>query len=167
MGFLSAENCLQSRTRPRWLSSSSSSLWALAQGLWCTGLGALRRVGSSRTRDGSRVPCVGRRVLNPWATREVWLLFFFVFSITAYPRIFNSVPRATQQDLLLPLPWTFSLYSLHPLTPAPHPAPTVSPPLTSTVCSMSESSCEASIPCSEGECLRNECYWLFCHLWPF
>ena len=35
-----------------------------------TGLVALRRVGSSRTRDRTHVPCIGRRILNPWTTKE-------------------------------------------------------------------------------------------------
>ena len=34
-----------------------------------TGLVAPRHVGSSRTRDRTRVPCIGRRILNHCATR--------------------------------------------------------------------------------------------------
>ena len=30
-----------------------------------------RHVGSSWTRDQTSVPCIGRRILNHWATREV------------------------------------------------------------------------------------------------
>ena len=30
----------------------------------------------SLTRDGTHVPCVGRKILNPWTTREVPLLLF-------------------------------------------------------------------------------------------
>ena len=48
-----------------------SSGGSRAQQLWRTGLFALRHVGSSQTRDGTRVPCTGRRILNHWATREV------------------------------------------------------------------------------------------------
>lgn len=47
----------------------SCSLWA--QLLQCLGLGALRHVGSSQIRDGTRVSWVGRRVLPHSATREV------------------------------------------------------------------------------------------------
>ena len=52
------------------------SLWlmgsrAQTQQLWCTGLVALRHVGSSRTRARTRVPCAGRRILNHYATRKV------------------------------------------------------------------------------------------------
>ena len=40
-------------------------LWAPGlQWLWCTGLVALRLVGSSWTRDQARVPCIDRRILD-------------------------------------------------------------------------------------------------------
>ena len=35
------------------------------------GLVALWHVGSSRTRDRTCVPCIGRQILNHWTTREV------------------------------------------------------------------------------------------------
>ena len=41
------------------------------QQLWCMGLVALQHVGSSRTRDRSRAPCIGRWILNHCATKEV------------------------------------------------------------------------------------------------
>ena len=44
---------------------------AQAQQLWCTSSVTLQHVGSSRTRDGTRVPCIGRRIPNHCATREV------------------------------------------------------------------------------------------------
>ena len=50
-----------------WLAGSR----AQAQQLWRTSLVAPRHVGSSRTRPRTRVPCIGRRVLNHCATREV------------------------------------------------------------------------------------------------
>ena len=40
---------------------SSCSTWA--QKLWCMGLVALSHVGSSRTREQTCVPCIGRRIL--------------------------------------------------------------------------------------------------------
>ena len=46
---------------------------AQAQQLWRTGLAAPRHVGSSWTRAQTRVPCIGRRILNHCATREVLL----------------------------------------------------------------------------------------------
>ena len=50
-----------------WLAGSREQ----AQQLWRRGLVALRHVGSSRTRDRTRVPCIGRRILNHCTTREV------------------------------------------------------------------------------------------------
>ena len=44
---------------------------AQAQQLWRTGLVATQNVGSSRTRARTGVPCIGRRILNHCATREV------------------------------------------------------------------------------------------------
>ena len=43
---------------------------AQAQQLWLTGLFAPRHVGSSQTRARTRVPCIGRQILNHCATRE-------------------------------------------------------------------------------------------------
>ena len=48
---------------------SSCSKWA--QQLWRTGLVAPRHVRSSRTRDQTRVHCIGKQILNHCATREV------------------------------------------------------------------------------------------------
>ena len=38
--------------------------------MWLTGLVAPRHVGSSRTRARTRVPCIGRQILNHCTTRE-------------------------------------------------------------------------------------------------
>ena len=38
--------------------------------LWCMGLVATRHVGSSRSRNWTCVPWIGRRLLNHWTTRE-------------------------------------------------------------------------------------------------
>ena len=35
------------------------------------GLVALQHVGSSWTRDGTHVPCIGKWILNHWATRKI------------------------------------------------------------------------------------------------
>ena len=48
-----------------------SSCDARAQQLWRKGLVASRHAGSSRTRDRTHVPCIGRRILNHCTTREV------------------------------------------------------------------------------------------------
>ena len=37
---------------------------------WYTGFVALWHVGSSRTRDRTHAPCMGRQILNLWTTRE-------------------------------------------------------------------------------------------------
>ena len=50
---------------------------AQAQQLWLTGLVAPQHVGSSQTRARTRVPCIGRQILNHCATREAPELFFF------------------------------------------------------------------------------------------
>ena len=44
---------------------------AQAQELWHVVSVAPRHVGSSQTRDQTRVPCIGRQILNHWTTREV------------------------------------------------------------------------------------------------
>ena len=59
----------------------AQQLWLLgsrvqAQQLWRMGLVASRHVGSSRTRARTRVPCIGRRIPNHCATREVLKLAF-------------------------------------------------------------------------------------------
>ena len=52
---------------------------AQAQQLWLTGPVALRHVGSSQTRARTRVPCIGRQILNHCATREARVLLFYYF----------------------------------------------------------------------------------------
>ena len=49
---------------------------AQAQSLWLTGPVAPRHVGSSQTRAQTRVPCIGRLILNHRATREAHPLLF-------------------------------------------------------------------------------------------
>ena len=44
-----------------------------------SGLVAPRHVGSSRTRARTRVPCIGRQILNHWTTREVPVPHHFHF----------------------------------------------------------------------------------------
>ena len=57
---------------------------AQAQQLWLTGVVAPRHVGSSQTRARTRVPCIGRQILNHCATREAlysWFLKWRSFGI--------------------------------------------------------------------------------------
>ena len=49
---------------------------AQAQQLWLTGPAAPRHVGSSQTRARTRVPCIGRQILNHCATREALFNIF-------------------------------------------------------------------------------------------
>ena len=56
---------------------------AQAQQLWLRGLVAPRHVGSSQTRARTRVPCIGRQILNHCATREtLYLYFLFLFVLS-------------------------------------------------------------------------------------
>ena len=75
------------RAQQLWLVCFSSCgmqaqlLWLMgsrvqAQQLWCTGLVAPQHVGSSWTRARTRVPCIGRRILNHCTTREALLKLF-------------------------------------------------------------------------------------------
>ena len=50
---------------------------AQAQQLWLMGPVAPRHVGSSQTRARTRVPCIGRQILNHCTTREAPTLHFF------------------------------------------------------------------------------------------
>ena len=52
-----------------WFRSTGSRV--RAQWLWLTGLAALWHVESSRIRDRTHGPCIGRRILNHWTIREV------------------------------------------------------------------------------------------------
>ena len=50
------------------LSSCSSRPWA--QYFWAMSVAALQHVESPRTRNQTRVPCIGRWILNQWTARE-------------------------------------------------------------------------------------------------
>ena len=70
------------------------------------GLVAPRHVGSSRSRDRTRVPCIGRQILNHYATREARQLFSFstlkCCSTSSWPSWFQ---------LRNPLPFKFAFLS--------------------------------------------------------
>ena len=61
------------------------------QYLWCTGLVAPWHVGSFRTRARTRVPCVGRRILNHCATREALELPFKQYFSPLYVLISSQI----------------------------------------------------------------------------
>ena len=63
--------------------------------MWLTGPVARRHVGSSQTRARTRVPCIGRQILNHCATREapyVWFCFvlfcFLSFGVCLFVYLF-------------------------------------------------------------------------------
>ena len=56
--------------------------------MWRTGPVAPRHVGSSRTRARTRVPCIGRQILNHCATREVLTLYLMTKGINAHLRAY-------------------------------------------------------------------------------
>ena len=55
------------------------------------GLVAPRHVGSSRTRARTRVPCVGRRILNHCATREAPEVQALIHYLVKYQWVFHAV----------------------------------------------------------------------------
>ena len=57
---------------------------AQAQQLWLTGRVAPWHVGSSQTRARTRIPCIGRRILNHCATREALQSFLIEFISPQY-----------------------------------------------------------------------------------
>ena len=66
----------------RWLHLlQSTGSRAQAEQSWRTGLVALQHVASSRTRARTGVPCIGRRILNHCATREVLKFIFKALSL--------------------------------------------------------------------------------------
>ena len=60
------------------------------------GLVALQHVESSRRRDWAHVPCIGRQILNQWATREVPRLTVFMCASYFPSRKQYNVLRETQ-----------------------------------------------------------------------
>ena len=54
---------------------------AQAQQLWLTGPAAPRLVGSSQTRARTRVPCIGRQILNDCATKEAPRVDILIFNL--------------------------------------------------------------------------------------
>ena len=60
------------------LQSMGSGVQGLQQ-LWCVALVALQQMESSQTRDRTWIPCIGRRILNHWTTREVLVSGVFCY----------------------------------------------------------------------------------------
>ena len=101
--------------------------------MWRTGLAAPRHVGSSRTRARTCVPCVGRRILNHCATREV-LIFGFKTCFGCpdgcpHSSLCVPAPSTPLQPRVLGIwgrPGSAGLSGIVRLLPAPSPSP-VSP----------------------------------------
>ena len=55
--------------------------------MWLTGQVALRHVESSQTRARTRVPCIGRQILNRCTTREALNEFIYLFIYFLAPSI--------------------------------------------------------------------------------
>ena len=97
---------------------------------WCTGLIALRHVGSSQTRGRTSVPCIARQILNHWTTREApsqWLFkinaekLYWIskltvnacqlayFMVTSYPSLSPCLPYWKLKET----PWNVNFISFH------------------------------------------------------
>ena len=93
---------------------------AQAQQLWLTGLVAPRHVGSSQTKAQTRVPCIGRQILNHCATREALNDFFLnqeSLPNAVYLYSCSHGSKKNEEPLLLPnLPLHWSFWSPSPVT---------------------------------------------------
>ena len=76
-----------------------------AQQLWLTGLVAPRHVGSNQARARTRVPCIGRQILNHCATREV-LPYAFRCRVGSY------CPCASSPQVVMFLSQPVSLFQM-------------------------------------------------------
>ena len=104
-------SCCRARALGSWASVvvarglSSCGSWALEHRLSSCGAGAQLPHGmwdlSSPTRDQTRVPCIGRWILNHWTTREVPLIYFFNANQLCIPRINSTYVQIQFADILL------------------------------------------------------------------
>ena len=79
---------------------------AQAQQLWLTGLVAPRHAGSSQTRARTRVPRIGRQILNHCATREA-LTILLIHNLF---RLFGGNPSSLYQFLPYSIDIAFLLW---------------------------------------------------------
>ena len=70
--------------------------------MWLTGPAAPRHVGSSQTRARTRVPCIGRRILNHCTTREAPAAFL---TSVWRPYLSTSILLPFPQQSLTLLSW--------------------------------------------------------------
>ena len=77
---------------------------AQAQQLWRTGSATPWHVGSSQTRARTRVPCIGRQILNHCATREAPPIFsLLIFCLEDLSIAENGVLNFLTTVVLLPI----------------------------------------------------------------
>ena len=99
--------------------SGFSRCCAWAQWLWCMGLVIPRHVGSSWTRDRTRVSCLGRTLYH-WATRVAPHPFtLFCLCCRACESLFpwpGIELRATGVKALSPNHWITRKFPMHPFT---------------------------------------------------
>ena len=80
--------------------------------MWLTGLVAPRHVGSSQTRARTRVPCIGRQILNHCATREAPVLVNFLHcNLTPFPS-FHTVVFGSHHAQPVHKEWGVTFYLL-------------------------------------------------------
>ena len=70
--------------------------------MWLTGPVALRHVGSSQTRAGTRVPCIGRQILNHCATREAPEKIFEEIIVENFPNMGKEIATQVQEAQRVP-----------------------------------------------------------------
>ena len=85
--------------------------------MWQTSLVALWHVGSSRTRDRTRVPCTGRLILNHCATREVPHIIILLTSLQAPSGAkIHHYHREKSDRILIPT-WQIDIIAVNSVTP--------------------------------------------------
>ena len=96
--------------------------------MWLMGPVAPRHVGSSQTRTRTRVPCIGRQILNHCATREAPALLIFEHRVASFciPRfsvlisgVRTKPPNSFTPGTSLSLPTRSVQHYLGPAEPCP------------------------------------------------
>ena len=78
--------------RAYFLFSVCGFLIVAASPVQCMGSVAPQQVESSRTRDQTDVPCIGRGILNHWATRKAFVLYILSSFLGRFMQKINLVP---------------------------------------------------------------------------
>ena len=68
--------------------------------MWLTGPFAPRHVGSSRTRARTRVPCIGRQILNHCATREAPSFILYTGLAKKFVQVLRKIIRKNPNELV-------------------------------------------------------------------